>query len=449
MGTHVKKYRSFLLIIVWFIGFVGVYYGVAQHPIAFSLATTSKGLSPTTISVLTALDTPFQLTLYSPDPEKNRYVQTWITRYQHFSSMIRYEWKPEHYTFSDTLSGETLIVQHHQHVRYLDLNHTSIDEATLTTLLLKMLRRADRWVVFLQGHGEPDLYGTHPRDLSLWRKALENQGFKIHALTLSQTPVIADNTGLLVILSPPSEWLLEEEKLVTRYIEKGGNVLWLLDPFAKSLVFLQELFGVEPISGTIIDLHGQHLGTPHPAITLIENYPKLPFSPPKLLTAYPWAVALHTTPLDTWETQPLLLTHEATWTERDPITGQIEHNPEQGEIAGPLLLGVSLRRSVPHADSPQRIAVIGNQRFLSNGAIQNYANLAFSQSLMNWLNHDDLLLSIEQPVCNDSFSHIHRFTAYLIQFGFPGLGVLLLVGAGVYSYYRGRFKYSTNRSMRR
>lgn len=250
--------------------------------------------------------------------------------------------------------------------------------------------------------------------------------------------MLADNVELIVIASPKSEWLPHEEALITQAISQGKDVLWLMDPQSKRLHFLEKLLGVSPLPGIIVDLHGQKLGTPHPAITLIEQYPLLPFSSPSLLTAYPWSVALEIHHAQ-WEAAPLLLTHEQTWTETSDITGQIGFEPEKNEKAGPLILGARLSRNLPHLNQEQRIAVIGNARFVSNGVIQNYGNLAFSQNLISWLNHDEALLKLEQPVSNDSFSHIHLTTAYIIQFGFPFLALFLMLFVILYSFRRARF----------
>jgi hypothetical protein len=237
--------------------------------------------------------------------------------------------------------------------------------------------------------------------------------------------------------------MLQEEILLRHYISSGKDVLWLIDPDAKRLSFLETLLGISPLPGTIVDLHGQKLGTPHPAITLIEQYPALPFTAPSLLSAYPWSSALKIN-ASSFEVSPLLLTHGSTWTETSPLTGSISFNPEKNEKAGPLLLGLRLTRTSSKFSQEQRIAVIGNSRFLSNGVIQNYGNLAFGLNLINWLNHDDLLLTLAQPVSTDSFAHIHLTTARLIQYGFPSLGAFMMFIVFLYSLKRSRSHKSLN-----
>lgn len=416
---------------------VSLVYIVANHYSFIAALSPKKAqLSPTSLSLIENFQDKVQFTLYSRDHDKHREAALLIEQYQQKNPNIGFEWKQEDYPFSEKHIGEALLAHYQQQQYFIDLTKSSISEGSVSQLLFKFKRHANAWIVFLEGHGEPTLFGKENRDFNLWRKALENQGLKVQPLTLSNTNLIADNTQLVVIASMQSELLPLEERLLLNYLDNGGHLLWLMDPSAKRQPFLEHYFGVIPMNGTIVDLHGQKLGTPHPAITLIEDYPALPFSAPNLLSVYPWSNALKIEN-SSWKDQPLLVTHEATWTEFSALTGEIRFDPERGEIAGPLLLGVTLTRAHPLQPlQQQRVAIIGNSRFISNGVIENYGNLAFGQNLISWLNQDDQLITLEQPVSSDSFAHIHSMTAYLIQFGFPGLGLTILLGTALYAYRR-------------
>lgn len=431
----ITKYRSFRFLLL-FIIISMLYYVACQFSLTVPLSMKKAQLSPTTQSLVSHFNEPIELTLYSTDNDTYHETFLIVEQYQRLNKKIHFEWKKEHYTFASNHSGEALVARFQEQQSFIDLLKEKVTEANLSSLLFKFKRQANNWIVFLQGHGEPQPFGKDTRDYSLWRKALENQGLKVQGLSLTQTPVIADNVKLLIIASMQSECLPQEEQLIREYLEKGGSLLWLTDPSAKPVLFLQNYLHLKTLPGTIVDLHGQQMGTPHAAITLIENYPSLPFSSPMLLSAYPWSVALTFEP-SVWQAAPLLKTHDATWTETGPLMGQIQFDPEKGEVAGPLLLGVSFTRTHPtDAKQEQRIAVIGNSRFMSNGIIQNYGNLAFGQNLISWLNGDDALLTLEQPVSSDSFSHIHVMTAYLIQYAFPGIGLLFILVALLYGWKR-------------
>lgn len=395
-------------------------------------------LSGTTQSLLHQFDQPLNMTLYSKDADTFHAAQILIERYQLLQPNITFHWQREPLDFAGE-GSHSLVLQYQTRVQKIDLHQSPLDESHLTLALFKLQRKANQWVVFLQGHGEPDLYGSHPHDFSLFRLALENQGLKIQNLNLNRTPIIPDNTLVLVIASPKTALLPKELKLILDYIKKGKDVLWLIDPTSTPIAELNTLLGVNVMPGTIIDLHGQKLGTPHPAITVIEQYPSLPFTPPNSLTAFPWAVALTQSKETDFKSQPLLSTNEFTWTETGPLSDTITFDPAMQEISGPLLLGLSLHRPHPvERNQEQRIGVIGNSRFLSNGTIENYGNLAFGLNLLNWLSHDDVLINISQPITQDTLLQIHLPAAITIQYGFPVLILILILATVLYFYRRRR-----------
>lgn len=390
-------------------------------------------LTPTTQSLIHQFQQTTQLTLYTQDVDLYHQVQTLVRRYQILQPNIQFTWQNQSYVSSKTPAVLILTYNNQQQIVEID---RQLQEAQLTQAFFKLQRKHNQWIVFLQGHGEPELFGQENKDFRLLQMALQNQGLHTQRLNLTQTSFIPDNTQVLIIAAPKSDFLPQEKILLTRYLEKGGDLLWLMDPDSKPLPFLNEQLGISPLSGTIVDLHGQRLGTPHPAITLIDQYTHWPFEAPKVLTAFPWATALAYRPTQGWEATPLLMTHEACWTETDNLNGAVRYNPEAKEMAGPLLLGISLSRQVAGRKEAQRVVVIGNSRFLSNGAIENYGNLALGLNVLNWLAHDDTLLNIQQPVSEDSILHLSFVTAFVIQYGFAIVNILLLLGIIFYFYRR-------------
>lgn len=391
---------------------------------SFFKSLYSQDLSTTTKSLLANIHQPLTIQLASNNPELANQVKLLVRRYQQYQPLIIFS--SEKNILNEPHSPQHALLISYQNCReILDLNIISPNEHHLTQALFKLQRKPNQWVVFLQGHDEPDPYGTQNTDISLFRQSLENQGFKIQKLNLTTTPFIPDNTSVLIINSVKSALLPKEQSLIDDYIAKGKDLLWLMDPASLPVASLSQTLGVFAHPGIIIDAHGQRLGTPHPAITLIEHYPTLPFQAPKTLTAFPFALALDVINHPDFQSKPMLVTNESTWTETSALNGNISFDPEKNEIAGPLLLGVNLIRQ--YSNTEQRITVIGNSRFLSNGAIENYGNLALGLNLLNWLNHDDALIQIEQPIVKDSVSQIHLQSALLIQYVYPLLSALLVI----------------------
>lgn len=420
-----------------------LYWATVTHPWQKDLSTP-LALSPTTQSLLQAFKAPIRMTLYS-EAGKHYSIRPLMQSYQQAAGAegLKFEWqKPDpHHSHQDAF-----VIQYQDQQTVLDLKHAVINENSVTQALFALQRKSNHWIVFLQGHGEPAPFGEKGGDFRLWTRALENQGLKMQRLDLRKTSCIPENTQLLVIASSPSAWLPQEESQIADYIRSGKDLLWLIDPKNPPQPVLSELLGIFPLPGTVVDLHGQRLGTPHPAITLIEQFEALPFDAPRSLSALPFACALKIQANNVFASQftvnPLLKSDPLSWTETGSLSGPIAFDPEQQEVAGPLLLAVSLTRRLGEAQTQeQRIAVIGNSRFLGNGAIENYGNLAFGLNLVNWLGHDDQLISLKQPVDQDQLLQVHRPLAYFLKWGAPLIGVGL-GGFALIHFWRRRAIYA-------
>ncbi len=428
-----KKLRKIsadiLLLLSLLVLSIGGYFVALKYPLFKEVSPYH--LSETTQTLLKNFHHPVEMTLYSQDSDTHHLVNILVERYQRLQPQIQFKWHQASLN-QPPLPQHALVIQFEKTKEIIDLDKVTVNENQLTNALFKCQRKPNQWVVFLQGHNEPSPFGTKNNDFSLFRLSLENQGLKIQRLNLAQTPIIPDNTQVLIIASPQSALLPTEEALITEYVAKGKDLLWLTDPGSNMMSLLSEQLGIFPLPGTIHDWHGQQLGTPHPAITIIDNYPTIPFDAPNTLTAFPWAQALEQKKRGDFVAQPLLITHNATWTEKETFNKSV--SSQSPELPGPFLLGVSLTRTV--AENQQRIVVIGNSRFLSNGAIENYGNLAFGLNLINWLSHDDALLHISQPLAKDTMLHIHGMAAIAIQYGYPTLSVLLFIFSMLFTYSR-------------
>ncbi len=414
---------------------VASFYLAKKYSFSSNIAMTQH-LTDTTQSLLEKISDPIDVVLFSTDIEHYHQAEFLLAKYQRIKKNVLLHWQVEPFPHSNDYHGPALKINLGQQHEVIDLLQTSMNELSLSQALFKLRNKANQWVVFLQGHNEPSPFENRSTDYGLLRIALKNQGLNVQTLSLTKTPFIADNTRLLVIASPKMRLLPEEEKCIAEYLFKGGSVLWLLDKDSYPQPLLSDLFHVKALPGTIVDSHGHQLGTPHPAIAIIDSYPSLPFTTPKALTAFPFSVALNSQPNSDWETQSILLTHERSWTETGSLNGAIAFEPEHQEVSGPLVLGVTLTKKHPlNAQIAQRIAIIGNSRFLSNGVIENYGNLAFGLNLIHWLGHDDALITLSQPTNTDELLQLHLFSALTIQYGFPFF-VLFIAVVGLITYIR-------------
>lgn len=322
-----------------------------------------------------------------------------------------------------------------------------VGEQSLTNALQRLARSGARHLVFLQGHGERRPEGKANYDLGEWLGQLQGQGFRASTLALTQEPVIPEDTAVLVIAGPASDYLAGEVAVVRRYLEGGGNLLWLADPGPLyGLEPLAALLGIEWLPGTVVDPTSQMLGIDNPAFVVVAQYPEHPVAEDlTTLTLFPLARPLRAVDAAGWETEELLRTLPRSWAESDKLTGAVAF--DQGkDLAGPLAIGLLLTRERPGsapADGAalrpsQRVAAIGDGDFLANTYLGNGANRELADRLVNWLSHDDSFIAIPPRAAPDTRLELSPGLQALLGLGFLVVLPAVLVGSGVAVWWQRR-----------
>ena len=339
-------------------------------------------------------------------------------------------------------------------------NLSATTEQAITTALQRLAYGGERWVVFLEGHGERSIEDTEQNGYSEFAGQLRDKGLKIRGLNLATDPRIPDNTAVLVVASPSRPLLAGEAKLVTEYVEKGGNLLWLSDPPegkdpAASLDPLAKLLEVSWLRGTGILLDSAALGLP-PFVYITTQYPANPvtqgFADNALFPlvrglSYKSQAGAAPDPAG-WNAQPLLTTSDQAWLETASLEGELALSEDQGDTKGPLTLGVTLTREVkkeappapaegapapaPAAKAPQqRVALVGDADFLANAYYGQLGNSLLGLNLTQWLASRDEQLNIDVPKAPDRSLVLPAWGLYTIYVGFAFLLPAGLLGFGV------------------
>lgn len=438
----------FIILFVVFIGLLGWLSSNYQFSVDLT-ANQRNSLSESTLRLLEGIDQPVKITAFiSPVNELKQTLDTLFQRYQEQQDSIDYQsinpdLAPERLReFNIQRDGEVVI-----EIEGRIENVTQVNESNITNAIARLLRQGERWLVFLQGHGERDPYGDANHDLQQFAARLSQKGFHIETLNLIQTTSIPDNTDVLVIADAPTALLPGELELINRYVDAGGNLFWLTEPgediFLESL---SERLDIEFLPGVIVDPSTQLLGLNRVDFALVADYPRHAITTAiDAITLYPRAQALqflglqapeqHTPNQQTdWQTVPLMLTHDRTWNETGDMTGQITQGDQPGEQAGPHTLGLSLTRSLQKENGElfsQRIVVTGDADFLSNQFLGNGSNLPLGLNILNWLSHDDDLIAISPNVALDTRLELSPNHQLFIAGLFLLLLPALLLGSGV------------------
>jgi hypothetical protein len=296
---------------------------------------------------------------------------------------------------------------------------------SLSQMIIQLTTRSNQWITFVEGHGEPSPFGQSSRDISSFFQSLKQLGWPVAMQNLSKQPVISNNTQVLVIADSQKEWLPSELNALMDYFNRGGNLLVLREAQDRLPEELQALLAISAVSGNLIDWQGYQSGTPHPAILIVNQFDSHPInSGINSLLAFPWSVGLQIVKQqqkDHNEYRAIIQTHSGVWNEFKPEEIELAFNPESGEQRQVFDLAYSVKNKL----NGQRIIVVGDSSFLSDAAINNYANQQFSLNLISWLSSQNF----EELKTNnqDNFILVNPWTHFLLQWLFAlGLPLLLL-----------------------
>ena len=169
------------------------------------------------------------------------------------------------------------------------------EEDTITNVLRKILKPARKKIYFLTGHGERDLTNAEQGGFQMAQRALENEGYEIDSLNLLTQAQVPQDAVVVIVASPKKAFLTSEVDALKAYLDRGGRILVLLEPFEDAgLKDFLAGYGITLDDGIILDVNqvSQSLGvnavmplavdygpTPSPGILRISS-PSIPWPAP-------------------------------------------------------------------------------------------------------------------------------------------------------------------------
>ncbi len=430
------------LFVVLFLAVVGLLGWLSQlNPLSIDLSANQRNsLSAETIRLVKSLQHPVEITIFiSPINENREVLERLFERYQYQQPLVEFrslnpDLTPDLLRQYDIRTDGEVLIEYQGRSEKI----SQVSEAKVTNAIQRLVRVGDRWLVFLQGHGERNPYSESNHDFSVFASKLAGHGFTIENLTLTQTNSIPQNTDVLVIASPQVALLPGEIELIQEYIERGGSLLWLADTgqTIDSMELISDQLTIEFLPGVIVDPNAQILGLNRIDFALVANYPRHPVTQGiDSLSLFPQAQALEFYgETNTWQQRSFLLSSDASWNETGSISGEVFKGDNDDETPGPLDIGMTLSASHEPDDAAQfeqRIAIVGDADFLSNRYLGNGSNLEIGLNLMNWLSHDDNLISISPPAAPDTRLELSQTQQIIIGLGFLLLLPLSLFGSGL------------------
>ena len=320
---------------------------------SFSLDLTETKvftLSPETVEIVEKLSQPLKIWIFEDRPLDISILK----EYSKYNKNFQFELIDPN---EEIGLAEKFNVQHvgDVFIEYKDKKEplTSLGEAMqlteieLTNGISKILQNDYPIIYFVQGHGEASL-SLSQGGISQAATALQGLGYKINPLILASDDKVPDDADVVIIAGAERKLLDTEIKLIQDYVDRGGNLLLMVEPDVKTgLETVVEDWGVELNTDIVIlDTTAEKLDTP--IVSFYGDHP-ITESFDIGISIYDLATPIGTIPVENVDSVSLIATNDQTWGVRledlKEETEAIENlfNSERS-IPGSLDLGVALTR---------------------------------------------------------------------------------------------------------
>jgi ABC-type uncharacterized transport system involved in gliding motility auxiliary subunit len=295
-----------------------------------------------------------------------------------------------------------------------------VSEEDITNAILKVANPLKKKIRFLTSHGERDLAGEEEDGYYVAKKALENENYEVLPLELYMIDEVPADTDVLVVASPEKPLEKNELEAIERYIDQGGNALFLLDPGTSPGMdaFLAK-WGVKVGNNVVVDqvfrlFYGPSLGV-DPVVASYGDHEITKDFQDQTLFHLTQSVEL-AEPLPAGVTGvSLAQTSANSWAESDleRFFSKSEVARSEEDLGGPVSIAVALTVEVKKpaeeedndvaADKKQaRLVVFGDAAFIDNEYIHKMYNADLFLNTVNWLAEEEALISIRPKTTRGS-----------------------------------------------
>lgn len=390
------------LAILGLVNFLG-----SRHHKRFDLTSNKVfSISEQTVKVLKNLTTDMKVDYF--DQSESQAVKDLIREYQAQTAHIKYEFLDAQRNLAqarqfNVRTVPTLVVLSGTNPDQRQLV-TSPAEEELTNAIVKLTHRKQRIIYFTQGHGEALIEGTNGQGFSMGKKGLEDQGYEVKPINLTQSKTIPEDCSVLVIAGPKYSLLAPEVDAIDQYVDAGGKILVLADPDTDPGLSKEfEKWKIQLDKDAVVDASGigQLLGM-GPAAPIVTDYENQPIVSDfgQTMTIFPLArsVRVAGTKSD-FSASVLFKTSRNSWGETNLNERPLKFD-KGVDLDGPLSLAVVSTKPVfatnnkPARSKEARVEVIGNSRFASNEFFRLQRNGDLFLNSVSWLAEDEDLVSI-------------------------------------------------------
>mgnify|MGYP003385221401 FL=1 len=429
-----------LLLLVILLGYLA-----AQTRLQWDVSQNGRNsLSEASVEILQKLQGPVQVIAYATEQHAQlgdirKIIADFVALYQRVKPDLSLTFidpvaQPILTQEADVQVNGEMVIKFNQRVEHL----TAINEQAFSNALMRLARAEDKLIVALNGHGERRLDGNANYDLGEFGRHLRTNGFNSQSLNLAIEQDVPVNASMLMIASPQTDLLPGEVDKLLNYIDRGGNLLWLVDQESlRGLLPVAEKLRLTLTPGVVVDPQAEQLKAPitfalgaiYGQHVITDNF--------DYITVFPFARQITIDENEDWSSVSLVEAAQQGWVETGDLNDAINFD-QADDVVGPISIAVALTRNIQ--DREQRIVVVGSGHFLANTYIGNGSNLDFGINLINWLTGDEELIVIQPRATLDSNLILSESDLTLIAVVFLVLLPLLFFVCGTVIWWRRRRK---------
>ncbi len=386
-------------------------------------------LAPETQASLRRLDAPVRVLVFAEPAELPAYRDR-LKEYGETSGLVTVEYvddaaQPALARQYDVQASGTLVIEHKGRAERVD----AASEQEFTNALIRLQQGRTRKAYFTTGHAERDTASTERVGYSNIAAALQRDNFLVETINIAQDGSVPDDATVVIVAGPRADFFRAEIEALRGFLQKGGAILFLVDPFEDLKRYITEtgvsLFMMDPASvsatgelrnltafileqgaelgnDVVVDASdmGQYLGT-DASVPVAARYPSHPItSGLTSLSAYPMARSVKAVARDGKTVSAIIETSDRTWTETDIqqlAAGRLSMDPDKGDRPGPVSLGVAVSApssQPPAAGSPYRetrTVTVGDSDLVANYSANIPGNAEMILSIVHWLAQDTVV----------------------------------------------------------
>ena len=438
-----SRIKNIAFTVLLLVALVILYQFAAHRPAQWDMTqNASNSLTESSVNVLNQLHGEIKLTMYATGQDANlgdmhRITRDFVALYQRYKPDISLTFidpvkQPEEARKVNIHANGEMLIDYGGKREHL----TMLNEQAFTSVLLRLAHTKNQMIMYLDGHGERNPVGIANHDLGEFGNRLKQNGFHFNSLNLALAQDVPDNASMLIITQPQIDLLPGEIDKLLRFVDKGGNLLWLLDAQPMhGLERLAEKLNIILTPGIVIDPAAEEMNTPvtwalgagYPPHAITQNF--------NLITAFPFARAIAWDENTAWHYSSLVEAAPRGWVSRDIPQGKPYFNKAR-DIPGPVIVALAMQRNIN--DREQRIVIVGSGSFLANTYSGNGGNIDLGVSMTNWLGNEDRLIATQPRAVKDGVVTLSKTRLTIISGGFLIVVPMLLMLAGVVLWWRRR-----------